>query len=85
MSQHLVRDGLHATTVNSALEGFVVAAANELREQRINIISPTVLTEALEAYGSYFPGFESVPASRVALAYRRSLEGVDTGKVYRIW
>lgn len=85
MAQQLVRDALNATVVNNALEGFVVAAANELRDRRINAISPTVLKEALESYGDYFPGFESVPASRVAQAYRRSLEGVETGKVYRIW
>jgi len=62
-----------------------MAAANELQGQRINAVSPTVLTEALDKYGAFFPGFESASASRVALAYRRSLEGVETGKVYRVW
>lgn len=85
LTQHPIRDGVNATAVNAALEGFILAAANELQGQRINAVSPTVLTEALTKYGSYFPGFESVAASRVALAYRRSLEGIDTGKIYRVW
>jgi NAD(P)-dependent dehydrogenase (short-subunit alcohol dehydrogenase family) len=70
--------------VNAALEGFVRAAACELpRGIRINLISPTVLTESLEAYDGFFPGFESVPAATVAQAYR-SVEGVQTGRVYKV-
>jgi NAD(P)-dependent dehydrogenase (short-subunit alcohol dehydrogenase family) len=80
-----IRDGANATTVNAALEGFVTAAAVELqRGQRINVVSPTLLTESAQAYGSIFPGFETVPAQRVALAYQRSVEGVQTGRVFRV-
>ncbi|MEJ4046650.1 short chain dehydrogenase [Erwinia sp. SLM-02] len=85
LAQQPIRTGVNATAVNAALEGFVLAAANELPGLRINAVSPTVLTEALESYGPFFPGFESAPASRVALAYRRSVDGVETGKVYRVW
>lgn len=80
-----IAQGVNATTVNAALEGFVRAAATELRGRRINIVSPTVLTESWDVYASFFPGFESVPAARAALAYRRSVEGVQTGRVYRVW
>ena len=85
LTQHPIRTGVNATAVNGALESFVLAAANELQGQRINAVSPTVLTEALDKYAPFFPGFESADASRVALAYRRSLEGIDTGKVFRVW
>jgi len=85
LAQNPIRTGVNATAVNGALEGFVLAAANELAGLRINIVSPTVLTEALDRYAPFFPGFESADASRVALAYRRSLEGNDSGKVYRVW
>jgi NAD(P)-dependent dehydrogenase (short-subunit alcohol dehydrogenase family) len=81
-----IRDGSSATAVNAAIEGFVRAAATELpRGLRINAVSPTVLTESMDSYGPYFPGFEPVPGARVALSYRRSIEGVQTGRVYRIW
>lgn len=86
LAQQPIRTGVNATAVNAALEGFVMAAANELPNGlRINAVSPTVLTEALDSYGPFFPGFESAPASRVALAYRRSVDGIENGKVYRVW
>ena len=79
-----IAQGVNATTVNAALEGFVRAAACELpRGIRINLISPTVLTESVETYDGFFPGFESVPAAAVAQAYRRSVEGVQTGRCIR--
>lgn len=85
LAQQPIRTGVNATAVNAALEGFVLAAATELSGLRINAVSPTVLSEALESYGPFFPGFESAPAARVALAYRRSVDGVETGRVYRVW
>lgn len=36
------------------------------------------------SYGPFFPGFETVPAARAALAYQRSVEGGQTGRVYRV-
>jgi NAD(P)-dependent dehydrogenase (short-subunit alcohol dehydrogenase family) len=81
-----IRQGSNATTVNAAVEGFVRAAAIELpRGLRINAVSPTMVTESASVYGPFFPGFESVPAAKVALAYRRSVEGPQTGRVYRVW
>ena len=81
-----IRQGSNATTVNAAVEGFVRAAAIELpRGLRINAVSPTMVTESASVYGPFFPGFESVPAAKVALAYRRSIEGPQTGRVYRVW
>ena len=80
-----IREGANATTVNLALEGFVRGAAIELpRGIRINVVSPTVLTEALGAYAPYFRGFEPVTAERAAQAYLRSVEGAQTGRVYRV-
>jgi len=81
-----ILQGASATTVNAALEGFVRAAAIELkRGLRINVVSPTVLEESLAKFGPFFYGFEAAPASRVALAYSRSVEGAQTGRVYKVW
>ena len=80
-----IAQGVNATTVNAGLEGFVRAAACELpRGIRINLISPTVLTESAGAYGGFFPGFASVPAASVAQAYRRSVEGIQSGRIYKV-
>ncbi|MBD9391744.1 short chain dehydrogenase [Acidovorax sp. ACV01] len=80
-----IRNGANATAVNAAIEGFVAAAAIELpRGLRINAVSPTILTESVGVYGPFFPGFEPVPAERAARAYQRSVEGGQTGQVYRV-
>ncbi|WP_312278421.1 short chain dehydrogenase [Kosakonia cowanii] len=80
-----IAQGVNATAVNAALEGFVRAAACELpRGLRINVVSPTVLRESVEKYGAFFPGFESVPAACAALAYRRSVYGVQTGRTFTV-
>jgi len=80
-----ILQGASATTGNLALEGFGRGAAIELpRGIRINVVSPTVLTEAMDAYAPYFRGFEPVTGQRAAMAYLRSVEGAQTGRVYRV-
>ena len=80
-----IRNGANATAVNAAIEGFVAAAAIELpRGLRINAVSPTILTESVGVYGPFFPGFDTVSAERAARGYQRSVEGAQTGRVYRV-
>ncbi|UXI67734.1 short chain dehydrogenase [Tahibacter amnicola] len=85
LAEQPVRGGSSASLVNGALESFVRAAAIELpRGLRINVVSPSVLQESMPDYGPYFRGYEAVPAARVALAYGRSVEGAQTGQVYKV-
>ncbi|WP_027469419.1 short chain dehydrogenase [Deefgea rivuli] len=85
LSQDPIVYGSSASMVNAGLEGFARAAAIELpRGLRINVVSPTVLTESLPSYGPYFRGFESVPAAKVARAFSKSVEGAQTGQVYSV-
>lgn len=85
LSDTPIRYGAAATMTNSAVEGFVRGAAGELaRGLRINVVSPTILEESLEAFGDYFRGFEAAPAARVAMAYERAVEGIQTGQVLRV-
>lgn len=86
VAEEPIRNGASASMVNSAVEGFARGAAIELsRGLRINVVSPTVLTESMDSYGPFFIGFESAPAKRVALSYARSVDGAQTGQVYRAW
>jgi hypothetical protein len=63
----------------------VRASAGELWGRfRINAVSPTVLTESREKYASAMPGYPSVDAADVALAYVRSAESMETGQVYEV-
>lgn len=78
-----IRTGASAALVNGALDGFIKAAAIELpRGLRINSVSPTVLVEAMGSYAPYFRGFKPAPGAEVALAYAKSVEGLQTGQTY---
>ena len=78
-----IRTGASAALVNGAIDAFIKAAAIELpRGLRINSVSPTVLVEAMGSYAPYFRGFKPVPAAEVALAYAKSVEGLQTGQTY---
>ena len=80
-----VRQGTSASMVNGAINASVTAAAIEMpRGQRINVVSPGVIQEAMEVSAPFFRGFEPVPAARAALAYAKSVEGAQTGRVYRV-
>jgi NAD(P)-dependent dehydrogenase (short-subunit alcohol dehydrogenase family) len=77
--------GSSASMVNGALESFVLAAAIETpRGIRINAVSPTVFEEAMGDYGPFFRGFDAVPVARAARAFSRSVEGRQTGQVYKV-
>jgi NAD(P)-dependent dehydrogenase (short-subunit alcohol dehydrogenase family) len=81
-----IRYGASASLVNGAVEAFVRAAALELpRGIRINAVSPNVLQESMTGYAPYFRGFEPVPAARAALGFSRSVEGAQTGQVYKVF
>jgi len=86
LSEQPIVAGSSASMVNGAIEAFVRAAAIELpRGIRINAVSPNVLVESMGDYGPFFRGFEAVPAARAALAFSRSVEGKQTGQVYKVF
>jgi NAD(P)-dependent dehydrogenase (short-subunit alcohol dehydrogenase family) len=86
LSEDPIQYGAAASLVNGALESFVRAAAIELpRGLRINVVSPTVLQESMSSFGPYFRGYKAVPARDAALPYSKSVEGKQTGQVYKVW
>ncbi|VVP17303.1 hypothetical protein PS876_03632 [Pseudomonas fluorescens] len=85
LSHDPIRSGASAALVNGALDSFVRAAAIELpRGLRVNSVSPTVLLEAMDGYAPYFRGYKPVPAAEVALAYAKSVEGLQTGQTFHV-
>ncbi|MCH9632719.1 MAG: hypothetical protein S4CHLAM6_10570 [Chlamydiae bacterium] len=74
------------TMVNNAVEGFVKSAAFELPNNlRLNAISPNVITEALDRFGSLFTGYEGVSLKSASLAYVRSVLGKFNGEILKVW
>jgi NAD(P)-dependent dehydrogenase (short-subunit alcohol dehydrogenase family) len=85
LNEDPIREGVSAAMVNGGVEGFVRAAAIvPPRGVRINVVSPTVVEESLPSYGAYFRGTKAVPVREAALGYVKSVEGAQTGCVYRI-
>ena len=85
LSHDPIKSGASAALVNGALDSFVRAAAIELpRGLRVNSVSPNVLLEAMDKYAPYFRGYKPVPAVDVALAYAKSVEGLQTGQTFHV-
>lgn len=84
LAREPINTGAVASLANGALESFVMAAAAELpRGLRINAVSPSVLEEAT-GYHSYFPGFSRISAEEVGQAYVKSVDGIQTGRVFSL-
>lgn len=84
LAREPINTGVVASLANGALESFVMAAAAELpRGLRINAVSPSVLEEATD-YHSYFPGFSRIPAEDVGQAYVKSVDGIQSGRVFSL-
>lgn len=69
-------------TTSGAIDTFAKIVALEMpRNTRINVVNPTVLTEAWDVYGEMMPGFQPVPSELVGKAFERSVDGFITGEV----
>lgn len=85
LSYDYIAAGTIATSINRAVEGFAQAAANEIGKGiRINVVAPEMLEDSAEKYGAFFPGHIGVPGCRVAQSYKKSVMGIETGRVYKV-
>ncbi len=80
LAQYPMPGSAALSLVNAGLEGFVRAAALDLpRAIRINVVSPGWVAETLAAMGR--DASQGTPASEVAKAYLKSVDGKMTGAV----
>lgn len=85
LAQHAVPGSLVTAAVNGGLEGFVARAALDLTDgRRINAVSPTIVLRPGEESAA-FRGFRSITPEEAAQAYVRSVHGIETGQVFRVW
>src|SRR5262249_4537916 len=86
LSDDPIRSGACASLVNGALESFARGGVFvRLRARAIKRVTQKFLLEPGPVYGWFFPGYKPVPAADVALAYSKSVEGRQTGKIYKVW
>lgn len=72
--------------VNGAINSFGISAAAELeRGIRLNVVSPGLVEDSVDAMGDYFPGHNPVPMSKVVQAYVKSVEGIRTGEIIEVY
>jgi NAD(P)-dependent dehydrogenase (short-subunit alcohol dehydrogenase family) len=73
------------STVNGAVEGFVRAAAIELKKRiRINAVSPTVIEDSPQ-YFPYFLGEIPVTMKQLEYGFRKSVFGANIGQVVKAY
>lgn len=86
LSNDPVKGAVGLSMINGALNSFGVAAACELtRGIRINIVSPGLVVDSVEALGAAFPGHVPISMERMVSGYVKSVEGIITGKVIEIY
>jgi NAD(P)-dependent dehydrogenase (short-subunit alcohol dehydrogenase family) len=85
LSDTPVAGTLALAPVNGAINAFVYAASAELRPLRINAVSPGLLAETAEEMGPAAPaGIKPVSLDDVIWAYRQSLFGLESGRVFSV-
>lgn len=71
---------------SGALHSFTISAALELKDKvRINCVSPGMAADSADQFGHLFPGLKAVPMDHLVAAYLKSVEGSDTGHIYRVY
>jgi NAD(P)-dependent dehydrogenase (short-subunit alcohol dehydrogenase family) len=76
----------NSAMANGAIHGFVLAVSQEHRNEfRLNVVSPGLVEDSAERLGDAFPGHTPVPMEKVAAGYERSVEGLRTGEIIRIY
>lgn len=72
--------------LNGAVNSFVIGIACELDQGiRINAVSPGLVEDSADSYGPYFPGHTPVSMQRVTDAYQKSVEGIRTGEIIKVY
>lgn len=75
----------NSAMVNNAIHGFVLAVSQELKNGlRINAVAPGLVEDSANRL-DMFPGHNTVPMNKVAAGYVRSVEGLRTGEIIRIY
>ncbi|WP_131537658.1 short chain dehydrogenase [Pedobacter nototheniae] len=85
LADHPIAAGAALSTINGGLNSFVYAASAELENGvRINAISPNVVEDSPSFFDS-FPGEIPVSMDKVVKAFEKSVLGIITGQVIKVY
>jgi NAD(P)-dependent dehydrogenase (short-subunit alcohol dehydrogenase family) len=83
LSEDPIAAGANLSSVNSAVNGFVLSAAMELENSvRINVVSPGVVEDSPQLF-PFFPGHTPVSMKQVVRGYIKSVEGAVNGQIIK--
>ncbi len=86
LADHPVLLTASAAMVNGGIHSFVKAVSLELKnELRVNVVASGLVEDSIDKYQDYFPGHNPIPMKKVISGYVRSIEGKDTGGIFRIY
>jgi len=72
--------------VSGALHSFVLSAALELQGRyRVNVVSPTMVSDSVDEYAPLFPGLSAVPMDTLVGHYVDCIETEMTGQIIRAY
>ena len=72
----------HLSVINSAIAGFVLAAATECDPVRICAVSPGLVNESAQAVLDLFDGMTRISAAELAKTYRHAFEHGESGTTF---
>lgn len=86
LSHDPIPGGTIISTVNNAVNGFVIGSYGEFLQQgiRINAVSPPLVEDSAETLQEYFPGHTPAKMEHVANGYIKSLKTLITGQIINI-
>ncbi|MGN8225746.1 short chain dehydrogenase [Gracilimonas sp. BCB1] len=86
LSEDPIKGSVALGMVNGAVNSFGLSAAAELkRGVRLNVVSPGLVEDSAAELGSYFPGHNPVAMDKVVNAYVKSVEGIRTGEIIKVY
>ena len=74
-----------AAMVNGGIHSFARAAALEIDNARLNVVSCGLVEDAVDRYQEFFPGHTPISMEQVVNAYVRSVEGRGHGEIIRVY
>ncbi|MHA4810905.1 short chain dehydrogenase [Flavitalea flava] len=72
--------------ISGALHSFALSAALELKDSlRVNVVSPGMAEDSAGDYQHLFPDLKPVTMARLVEAYKNSIEGLNSGEIFRVY
>ncbi|TYP93794.1 NAD(P)-dependent dehydrogenase, short-chain alcohol dehydrogenase family [Fodinibius salinus] len=86
LAEDPIPQGTILSTINGAINGFVIGANGDFLQQgfRINAVSPALVEDSADELSDFFPGHTPAKMEHVVNGYEKSLKTFLTGEIIKI-